>query len=294
MSDFDPAHTPGSPEWSRLMTASKVAAVLGLSPWESPRSMWHIMRGDLDGQKDTAATRRGHYLEEGVIRWWLDQHPTVDFVERQRHLTLGDWGAATPDLIGDDDGFGNAFVLDAKTSASADDWGTPGTDEAPAYYVAQAMWQLACRPQAQVAYIAVLFGRPQLAFEEYVIQRDDDLIADIVAQCRAFYDSLSADAPPPLDDTVATYEAIRSLHPDIDREAEVELTEDEARAFTLTKAQLDSWDAEHRAAKSALLERMGTARVAKHNGQVIARRQANKYGVSLVAVAKHTETENVA
>jgi hypothetical protein len=27
---------PGSAEWLREMTASKVAAVLGLSPWESP------------------------------------------------------------------------------------------------------------------------------------------------------------------------------------------------------------------------------------------------------------------
>ena len=36
---------PGSPDWQTRMTASKVAAVLGLSPWESRFSLWHRMSG---------------------------------------------------------------------------------------------------------------------------------------------------------------------------------------------------------------------------------------------------------
>ena len=38
------APAPGSPEWQRLMTASKVAAVLGLSPWQSPRNLTEGMK----------------------------------------------------------------------------------------------------------------------------------------------------------------------------------------------------------------------------------------------------------
>jgi predicted phage-related endonuclease len=273
---------PGSPEWTRLVTASKVSAILGLSPWDSPRTMWHVMRGDIDGQKDTDATRRGHYLESGVVDWWLDQHGRPGEWAEQSLNRYEDWGAATPDLVGDDDGHGNEYVLDAKTAATDDDWGTPGTDEAPAYYVAQSMWQLACRPQASVAYIAVLFGRPRLGFAEYVIERDDALIADIVARCRAFYDSLASDVPPPLSDNVAEYDAIRKVHVDIDRDAEVILPDELADRYLTDLAHAARADS----TKAHVLDAMGTARIAKRaDGLTIARRQPKGDAVTLARVA---------
>ena len=36
---------PGSASWLRQVTASKVAAILGVSPWHSPLSMWRLMKG---------------------------------------------------------------------------------------------------------------------------------------------------------------------------------------------------------------------------------------------------------
>ena len=291
------APAPGSPEWQRLMTASKVAAVLGLSPWQSPRSLWHQMRGELPRDEGNNATRRGQYLESGVLAWFADRHDAdLEWAkwEEQAYRVHPEnpWAAATLDALGEDE-HGNVAAVEIKTAASSDDWGQPGTDEIPAYYAAQVMWQMWVAG-ADIAYVAVLFGRPRLDFAEYVVQRDDALIAAIVDKCRTFYDSLTSDVPPPLDDTVATYDAVRRLHPDIDRDTSVELTEDEARAFTLSKSQLDLWDAQHRAAKSVVLDRMGRAQKATHAGQVVARRQPNKYGVSLVAVAKTIDTESEA
>lgn len=280
----------------RTISASKVAAILGLSPWDSPLSMWLKMHGDIPGDDGTnaQAKARGHYLESGVIAWWRDQHPDASPLTEQAHLTLEDWGAATPDAIGDDDGMGNAFVLDAKTAANDDHWGTPGTDEVPGYYAAQGMWQLACAPYAQVAYFAVLFGSPRLAFAEYVIPRDDDLIASIVARCREFYDSLHAGERPELDDHPATYEAIRKLHPDIERDAAVELTADEAAEYVAATTGYKDAERRCKAAQAVVLDRMGRARLANHDGQTIARRQPHKYGVSLIAVAKSITTRSAA
>ena len=159
---------PGSPEWNRLVAASKVSAILGLSPSDSPLTMWLRMKGQLpsDDGSNAKDKARGHYLEGGVLQWWKDRHKVAAGREQEFCTVPGiPWGAATPDLLTTDD-FGNLCVVDAKTAATADDWGTPGTDEAPAYYAAQALWQLAMVPEAQVAYIAVLFGRPQLGFEE--------------------------------------------------------------------------------------------------------------------------------
>ena len=274
---------PGSPKWVRLVTASKVPAILGLSPWESPRTMWLEMRGELvDDGGNAEAKARGHYLESGVVQWWLDQHGRPGEWAEQSLNRYEDWGAATPDLVGDDDGFGNEYVLDAKTAATDDDWGTPGTDEAPAYYVAQSMWQLACRPQASVAYIAALFGRPRLGFAEYVIERDDELIASIVAQCRAFYDSLSADVPPPLSDNVAEYDAIRKTHVDIEPKGEVVLPDDLADRYLLDLAHAARADS----TKAHVLDAMGRARLAKRSdGLTIARRQPKGDAVVLARVA---------
>ena len=153
------------------------------------------------------------------------------------------------------------------------------------------MWQMWTH-DADVAYIAVLFGRPRLDFAEYIIPRDDELIAQIVTKCRTFYDSLSQDEPPPLDDHPATYDAVRKLHPSIDRDAEVALTADEAAEYIDAEAAYKAAETRAKVARSAVLERMGQARIAAHGKQIIARRQPNRYGVSLVPVAKFLNTES--
>jgi putative phage-type endonuclease len=282
---------PGSPEWLRLMTASKVAAVLGVSPWESPRSLWHRMRGELpsDDGNNVAAKARGHYLEAGCLAWWEDQHPEVldTTLLEQHYATRADmpWAAATLDALAHDV-HGNTIVVEVKTSQSNDDWGTPGTDEIPAYYAAQIMWSFAMVPEAQLAYVAVLFGYPRLGFEEYVIQRDDDLIAAITQRCRAFYDSLASDEPPDLDDSVATYEAIRAIHPLINEGEKVELTPEQAFEF------LDAGDCakaavvRERAAKTVVLDVMGNAQFGYSNGLKVARRQPSNGTVALYTATK--------
>ena len=58
---------PGSDRWNSLVTASKVSAILGLSPYESPRSLWHKMRGDIPAQPQTRAQARGTHLEAGIL-----------------------------------------------------------------------------------------------------------------------------------------------------------------------------------------------------------------------------------
>lgn len=276
------APAPGSAEWSRLVTASKVSAILGLSPWDSPFSMWLKMKGRIpaDDGTNAAAKSRGHYLEDGVLRWWLDQHADADAEGTQVYATKADWAAATPDLVATLTGTGERVVVDAKTAANDDDWG----DEPPPYYIAQAVWQMWCA-DADAAYIAVLTSR--LVFREYRIERDRDLEAAVIARCKEFYDSLSHDTPPPLDDTTATYEAVRALHPEIDADAEIEL--DRALAHEYVTADLAAKAAEtrQRAAKSAVLDAMGKARLATCDGAKVARRQPAKNAVALVRTAKY-------
>jgi hypothetical protein len=91
---------------------------------------------------------------------------------------------------------------------------------------------------------------------------------------------------PPLDDSVATYEAVRAQHPDIDRDLDAQITQEQATDWLASKAAVETADRWHRGATTALLDQMGKARRALCDGSVIARRQPHASGsVSLVRVA---------
>jgi len=275
--------TPGDAEWTRLITASKVAAILGVSPWESPRSVWHLMHGDVEAPAQTETMSRGHYLEPAILAWWRDQHDGQPLA-MQPEFHLGDWAAATPDaeLVGVP--MEERALVEAKSAAYDDDWGQPGTDEIPMYYLAQCYWQMHVSGVHR-CYVPIITSR--LRFAEYVVDYDPDIGADLEQRMRAFYDSLAADEPPELDDSVATFQTMRRVHPDIEPKAVVEVTEAEAVELLRAVTCLDQCEAATRKAKAVVLDRMGRANYAVCNGIKVARRQANKSGVSFVALPKN-------
>lgn len=277
--------TPGSPEWARRVSPSKAAAILGISPWESPRAMWHKMRGDIPWDEESPAMERGNLCEPAVLAWWRKRHEHGVWRE-QVTLTVGDWCVATPDAItevGD-----HLEMIEAKTAANMDDWGTPGSDEIPAYYLAQVYLSMhVCHLNGTPvtrANVPVLGGY-RLLFSNYVVEYDAAIGAELLARVKDFHDTLDGDAPP-LDDTVSTFEAVKRVHKDIERGESVELTEREARDLVLWVDELKSTEKSARRAKSTVIDRMGRAQYATHNGVRIARRQPRGEDVTFVVVAK--------
>ena len=286
--------TPGSPEWQRRITASKVAAILGISPWESPYSLWQQMKGNISRDKANEAQRRGHYLEPAILAWWRDQHrlPTQASVvienewaeawEEQPTYTLGEWAAATPDARAWLDGA--PVLVEAKSAAWDDEWGDPGTDAIPDYYLVQVQWQMHISGIHR-CYIPVITGR--LRFAEYVVDYDPAGGQLLEQRMRGFYDSLTGDEPPDLDHTWATFQTLKRVHPEIDKGESVDLSEGEAREYVEACAAEKVAGDRARAARSAVLARMQRAQYAVLGPVKIARRQgAARGGTSLVTVAK--------
>lgn len=299
---------PGSPEWAKLITASKVAAILGVSPWESPRSVWHLMHGDLPREGSTEQQRRGHYLEPAILAWWRDQHDVDDAATGlgglnewrvQPEYRIDDWAAASPDAtcllgtVGRSDW--RRVLVEAKSTADDGDWGDPGTDEIPDYYLVQVYWQMHVSGVHR-CYVPVI--GPRLRFVEYVVDYDDRIGQALERTMRKFYDSLAADEPPPLDDTVHTFNAVRKVHRDIDAKVEVEIEYDLAHAITCRQRDYKALEGPLRLSKSTVLEQMGRAQYATCNGVRIARRQADGPDrTKFVVVAKPdqlTETKETA
>lgn len=277
---------PGSAPWLQLMTASKVAAVLGLAPetyGESPRSLWHLMRGETQPEQQTANQERGHYLEPAVLAWFFDHHP--DLVRQPFRGTVvhdNGWAAATPDAEALD-WDGDLVVVQAKTSADDAEWGTPGTAEVPTHYAAQCMWEMHVTG-ARRTYLPVLTTR--LDFREYVMDYDTTVAAAIETRCRAFIDSLAGDRPPPLDAHPATYTSLRKLNPLIDEGARVDLDDDTAADFVAAVNAKRAAKSQLTFAKSRIANAMGLAQLAYCRGQLVARRQNTSGSTPAVYAAK--------
>ena len=282
------APAPGSPEHRRLVTASKAAAILGLSPWQSPYSLWCEMKGWTEPDESNNQQRRGHYLEPAILAWWRDQHgQEVDTWVEQIWYPHEDWAGCTIDAgcslnLPDRE---CQVLIEAKSASRMDDWGQPGTDEIPAYYLAQVYFQLAITGDER-CYVPVI--GPYLEFSEYVVEADQEAQQATLTACRRFYDSLSEDEPPALDAHPATYATVRKLHPDIE-DSIVDLDAAIAREYVAASLDLKAATERERAAKTAVLDLMGRAKTATSAGVKVARRQASKHGISLVRTAKTTE-----
>lgn len=249
---------PGSTEWMQLMTASKVAAVMGHSTYDSRFSLWHRMKGNILPTQDDDLTRRGRYLEPAVLEWFKDQHPewSVHRTGMWGHPDIA-WAAASPDgfALTED---GDTVLIEAKSSLDVE-WGKPGTDEVPAGFRDQAMWQMICTGLRRVYMPMIGTG---LRFAEYVIDYDEDYAKTLLFETGIFMQTLKQDIKPsidPLDGHTATYEAVKELNPGI-TDGKVILEDAEALAF-LTANQ-DMKDAEYRvqAAKNVIAGIAGEAR----------------------------------
>lgn len=276
---------PGSPGWLRLMTASKVAAILGASNYDSPRSMWHKIRNELPTEPQTDVQSRGHYLEPAVLAWYADEHgidQADETVWRTQPLYLmGGWAAATPDAEATLAAGGKRLV-EAKSARDLDEWGAPGTDEIPAHYLIQCFWQMHV---SGIHIVDVPIIGTFLDFSLYTVVYDPEVGAMLEQRCRAFMDSIAADQPPALDDHPATYDALRKLYRQID-DTKVEIPHHIAADYLQALADRKAAEAREREAKSTVLDLMGTARYAETAGVRVARRQPNKTGFQLNQVAK--------
>jgi len=267
---------PGSAPHRQLITASKVAAIVGLSSYQSAWELWHVMKGLAPDQPQNDGMSRGHYLEGGVLAWWRDQHPDATVTAVQPWYTIGDWGGARPDMYCDDDGHGNPAVVEAKTDAG-DGFGTAGTDEIPPGYLCQVQWQMACSG-AQVAYVPMLGQR--LAFAEYVVPRDDDVIGWLIDEATAFRESLAGDVPPAVDGSRATIACLKRMHRDVEPGVRAVLTGDQFAAYAEARAVFDAALARRDAAEAVVRDVMGCAQYAVVDGVPVVRRQPSGRGVA--------------
>lgn len=207
------------------ITASEIATVMGLSPWDSPYALYHRKLGILPAQADAAPLERGRDLEPIIVRKFAEMHPEMLVTGTGRDLyahSIRPWQLATPDrlininrvtpaqwLLGTE-----GSLLEAKSDAGSDEWGEPGTDEIPVQYRAQAIWQADVMRVRRVR-VACLRVK-QWDVREYVVEMDDAAREDLelmLSAARDFLDMIDCRETPDVDYRPATAKALRDLYP---------------------------------------------------------------------------------
>jgi putative phage-type endonuclease len=281
-----PLVQPGSPEWMTRMSASKIAAVLGLSPYESRFSLWHRMAGLVPPEVQSDEMSRGHYLEPAIAAWFADQHPGWAV------STTGTWiaddddrWAATPDrLVTTDEG--EARLLECKTEGSDERWGEELSDEIPVYHRAQVQWQMHVTG-LRVCHVGLLTS--YLSFRQYVVHYDQQDVDRLVPAAAEFMASLPTGPHPrrpSIDGHASTYQVVRELHPDIDDGDPFEVPRPLAEKFCGARHALAAAKDAEQEARSELADAMGAAKRAVFDGDVIATRASKQGGVPYITAAR--------
>lgn len=202
----------GTAEWlearSKCITATDIAAILGLHPYKSPADVWMDKTGQGRTVEVNQSMRCGSHLEPAIADWWSQEHgrpvTRAAFVLHPEEPIFG----ASPDfLVGDD------AVLETKWCGpnAAKGFGD-GADDVPAHYLLQVQWQLFVTGRRR-GYLCVL-GPWSGGFRDYEIEADADLHRRMAYHARKFWhEYILAELPPPLTGSYGDKRLIEELHP---------------------------------------------------------------------------------
>jgi putative phage-type endonuclease len=265
----------GTEEWHAAraegLGGSEIAAVLGLSPFQSRFSLWHRKAGLLDAEPDNAAMSWGRRLEDPIAEKFAEDHPEFKTLRTGTwRNTDRPWQIANPDRMLAGKAGGKPSILEVKTAHAfnADAWGPSGTDQVPVYYRCQAMWYLDVFQYA-ACHMAVLIGGSD--YREYVIVYDQAEVDIMRDAAEKFLVSVAAGERPDIDESDSTYQTIRGLRPDID-DNEKEISNDLAGEYLLSCADFNVARKAKQRVTSAVLDALGSARYATYKGDRIAMR----------------------
>ena len=255
---------------------SDVAAVLGLSPWQSPYSLWAEKVG-LTPRDFTSneAQEFGKRAEQMLTRWFQDRTDLIVGGE-QRQCVHPDkpWMRCTID----GDVYEGSRHPDSYIPLGIAEWKTTGDSEAdwaehiPDYYACQATWNMIVTG-TQACWLGVLhmaFGRPRFKVYEFVLHEGDARF--ITDKCERFWlDHVMTGIPPETDAHEATTKALNNMWPDATGQMEAD------DALVALAFERDQWKQTVEAAEmevdrinNVFRLALGDATDLKHNGKNLA------------------------
>lgn len=229
---------------------SDAAAVLGMSKWKTPLSVWLDKTGH-----DTTTT------ESEPMRWGTLLEPVVrqEYAERSGNEVRQPEAIlrhpAHPFMLANIDGVtSSGRLVEIKTSRTAEGWGIPGTDEVPEDYLIQVQHYMAVTA-LPVADIAVLIGGSD--FRIYTVPADAELQGMMIDAEARFWSSVEMNQPPaPVSYADATAMFGRSARKDASVVASPTIMAEVSRLRGI-RAEISNLEAQEEATKATIMVAMG-------------------------------------
>ena len=268
----------GTAKWAderrRRIGASEIAAVLGLSTFASPFSLWWSKQNEWDYEQ-TMAQRLGHDLEPIIGGLFAERRPDLLVCRPAwslwRHPTF-DVASCSPDFLAVAGVTGRVWIepVECKSDEGGPDWGKPGTDEIPEHHRMQVLWQCGVlgAPRGHVVRVA---GK---RYTDYVVEYDDaqaGWFAGAVDEARAFVASLELGVEPEIDGHKATTSTLGRLNdklivePD-DPDAYAWIDDERADEYARRRLQLSIAEAEFARVQNLIRAELGTAKWGRRKG----------------------------
>lgn len=281
---------PGSPEWLKAITPSKVPSILGISRWKSQYTLWHEMAGIIEPAPISEARQDdfdyGHACELAAREYWKFKNPGWRISQGEVQCSNDDLpfaNLATIDLRGSRGSLRR--VVEVKTARDLGEFGDDGSGEIPRDYAAQILAQMLITGWHETADLVcwAQYGKPRI----YHVEWDAYLASVIAERCLQWERSLASGSRPALDNTISTYETVKALHPDIDGST-VELAPELARQVLDWSRELKATEKTVLGLKTQLLDAMGNAQTAVVGDIKVAdRRPHGRGGVALALAHKN-------
>jgi len=204
-------------EWLEMrkkgIGASEAAAVLGVSPWESPTDVWARKKGLVQEKPDSERFKIGRLFEEPIAQLYADREGGVVLSGGGYHSIFHPSLPvfATPDRIVQDPVRPRGLEIKTVEPMSAKQWGEEGTDQIPPYYVTQVAVCMSVTglPEWDVA---AFFGFND--FRIYRLKRDMELEEAILARCAEFWNRyVVGNEEPAIDGSRACAEYLARKYP---------------------------------------------------------------------------------
>ena len=263
--------SPAWTDWRKtILGGSDIAAIIGLSPYQTAFDVWAVKSGAIVTQK-SAAMSWGNRLERLILEAYTEETGIVVTPNNKsfRH-SVHAWAGYTPD------GFISPTKLfEAKTAGlrQSHRWGEPFTDDIPEEYLAQIQYYLGLSGAESCA-VAVLIGGQSLQIYEVVFNQT--FFDKLIEAGRAFWlNHVLTGIAPPIGGAHKAQEYLRALYPNSDhppRSATAEEFEPMLRLEWL-KDQIEPLDAEQDSVKNELRLSIGASEKISYDGYTASYKQ---------------------
>lgn len=225
----------------KTIGGSDAAAIVGLSRYSTPYTIFMDKTGRLPDKPDTEAMRLGRDLEDYVAKRWQEATgKKVRRVQAMLYNPLYPFAHADVDrmVIGEDAG------LECKTTSTLDVKQFNGV-EFPEKYYAQCVHYLAVTGVKRWYLAVLVFGR---GFFEFTLERDQlEIDALMTAEAEFWTENVAKDNPPPPDGSQATTDALQVIYAE---------SQDEERDLFGRETMLDEY-MQLKRQKRAIEDRLG-------------------------------------